>query len=107
MAATGCMALLVLLQLRGTVSARWTLASATILVGFALSRSLVSHAVSAGMVSWPVAIETAHLLLISAWLGEVLIAGLIMLRAPCSVALHWCCTSKVWCWWRCFLPPQY
>ncbi|MEB0135379.1 CopD family protein [Actimicrobium sp. CCC2.4] len=50
---------------------------------FAISRALVSHAVMAGDWSWSVAIETVHLLLVSAWVGMVLVAGWIVLaRSP-------------------------
>jgi putative copper resistance protein D len=70
--------------LRSAVSPPRYLTSALALAGFAVSRSLVSHAIVAGTVSWPMAIETAHLLLISVWLGEVVIAGMIMLRASCG-----------------------
>ena len=54
------------------------------LIAFAVSRSLVSHAVVAGNVSWPIAVETLHLLLISVWLGEVVLSGLYILRQPCK-----------------------
>ncbi len=83
-AGIGCIMLMLMLQVRGSVSPLRYLASAVALAGFAVSRSLVSHAIVAGAVSWPVAIETAHLLLISVWLGEVVIAGMIMLRASCG-----------------------
>ncbi|MEC5217141.1 putative copper resistance protein D [Actimicrobium sp. GrIS 1.19] len=50
------------------------------LLVFALSRSAVSHAVADGMLSWPFVIETAHLLLVSVWVGEVMLSALVVLR---------------------------
>jgi putative copper resistance protein D len=44
------------------------------------SRSMVSHAGAGGDVSWAVAIDWTHLVLVSLWLGEVLVAGAITLR---------------------------
>jgi putative copper resistance protein D len=47
---------------------------------FLYSRSMVSHAGAGGDVSWAVAVDWLHLVLISLWVGEVLVAGLITLR---------------------------
>lgn len=47
---------------------------------FLYSRSIVSHAGGDGDVSWAVAADWLHLILISLWVGEVLVAGLITLR---------------------------
>ena len=49
---------------------------------FALSRTLVSHAVVNGDVSWAVAVDWLHLILICVWVGEVFVSGLIVLRKP-------------------------
>jgi putative copper resistance protein D len=46
------------------------------------SRSVVSHAGAAGDASWAVAADWLHLALASLWVGEVLVAGLIVLRVP-------------------------
>ena len=46
------------------------------------SRSMVSHAGAGGPVGWALAIDWVHLVLVSLWLGEVLVAGAITLRAP-------------------------
>ena len=61
-----------------------TLLGMLLLAGFVISRSLVSHAVSAGAFSWQVAIDASHLLLVSVWLGEVLIGGFVMLHIACG-----------------------
>ena len=45
------------------------------------TRSTVSHAAAAGDFSWAVAADWLHLVLVSAWVGEVLVAGLAALRA--------------------------
>jgi putative copper resistance protein D len=45
------------------------------------SRSMVSHAAAGGDFSWAVAADWLHLVLISAWVGGVLVAGLAALRA--------------------------
>ncbi|KFC63475.1 Copper resistance protein D [Massilia sp. LC238] len=44
------------------------------------SRSMVSHAGAAGDFTWAVAVDWVHLVLISIWVGEVIVAGLITLR---------------------------
>ncbi|MET3137218.1 putative copper resistance protein D [Undibacterium sp. GrIS 1.2] len=49
---------------------------------FAYSRSVVSHAVISGDFTWSVMIDWVHLLLVSLWVGEVLIAGLSVLAKP-------------------------
>jgi len=43
------------------------------------SRSIVSHAGAGGDFTWAVAFDWVHLVLISLWVGEVLVAGLIAL----------------------------
>ncbi len=63
-------------------SGRQTAVVACALAVFAVSRALVSHAVMEGDLSWSVAIESLHLLLISAWVGMVLVAGWIVLTRP-------------------------
>lgn len=47
---------------------------------FLYSRSIVSHAGAAGDFTWAVAVDWVHLVLISVWVGEVIVAGLIPLR---------------------------
>lgn len=47
---------------------------------FLYSRSIVSHAGAAGDLTWAVAVDWVHLVLISLWVGEVIVAGLITLR---------------------------
>ena len=47
---------------------------------FLYSRSIVSHAGAAGDFTWAVAVDWVHLVLISVWVGEVIVAGLITLR---------------------------
>lgn len=51
---------------------------------FLYSRSIVGHA-GAGD-GWAVAVEWMHLALASAWVGEVLVAGLLVLRTPAGPA---------------------
>jgi putative copper resistance protein D len=51
---------------------------------FLYSRSMVSHAGAGGDVSWAVAADWLHLVLISLWVGEVFIAGLVTLRQPAA-----------------------
>lgn len=46
------------------------------------SRSMVSHAGAAGDLTWAVAADWVHLVLISMWVGEVIVAGLVTLRSP-------------------------
>ena len=53
---------------------------------FFYSRSIVSHAGADGDFSWPVAVEWLHLVLISVWVGEVIVAGMVVLRAPAGAA---------------------
>jgi putative copper resistance protein D len=44
------------------------------------SRSMVSHAGAGGDFTWALAVDWVHLVLVSLWVGEVLVAGLIALR---------------------------
>ncbi|MFC5460534.1 copper resistance D family protein [Massilia niabensis] len=48
---------------------------------FLYSRSIVSHAGAAGDFTWAVAVDWVHLVLISVWVGEVIVAGSITLRS--------------------------
>ena len=80
----GSVAVLFATQIVRRISTPTLLACAMGIVSFAVSRSLVSHAVSAGNLSWPVVIETVHLLLISVWIGEVFLSGLHVLRTACG-----------------------
>lgn len=50
---------------------------------FLFIRSMVSHAGAAGDFTWAVAADWVHLVLISVWVGEVIVAGLLVLdREP-------------------------
>ena len=50
---------------------------------FLFSRSMVSHAGAAGDFTWAVAADWIHLVLVSVWVGEVIVAGLLVLdREP-------------------------
>jgi putative copper resistance protein D len=53
---------------------------------FLYSRSIVSHAGAGGDASWAVAADWIHLVLISLWLGEVCVAGLVTLREAAGSA---------------------
>lgn len=53
---------------------------------FALSRTLVSHAGADGDMAWGVVVDWIHLMLISLWVGQVLVAGLIVLRSTIGAA---------------------
>lgn len=48
---------------------------------FLYSRSMVSHAGAGGDFTWPVLVDWIHLVLISVWVGEVIVAGLLTLRS--------------------------
>ncbi len=48
---------------------------------FLLSRSMLSHAAGGGDLSLRIGVDWLHLVLISVWVGEVLVAGLFTLRA--------------------------
>lgn len=48
---------------------------------FLYSRSMVSHAGAGGDFTWAVLIDWIHLVLISMWVGEVIVAGLVTLRS--------------------------
>lgn len=50
------------------------------LAGFLYSRSMLGHASAEGDLSWPMAADWLHFLLISVWVGEVLVAGAGTLR---------------------------
>jgi putative copper resistance protein D len=63
---------------RGTAAAAVRLLA---LATFLYSRSMVSHAAAGGDFTWAVAADWLHLVLISVWVGGVLVAGLAALRA--------------------------
>jgi putative copper resistance protein D len=50
------------------------------------SRSMVSHAASEGYLSLPLLADWAHRALISLWVGEVILAALVMLGGPAPIA---------------------
>lgn len=64
--------------------ARWPASLVRIVaIGVLLySRSMVSHAGAAGDFTWAVTVDWVHLVLISMWVGEVVVAGLVTLRGP-------------------------
>lgn len=45
------------------------------------ARSTVSHAGAAGDFTWAVLVDWVHLVLVSLWVGEVIVAGLVTLRS--------------------------
>lgn len=45
------------------------------------ARSMVSHAGAAGDFTWAVLVDWVHLVLVSLWVGEVIVAGLMTLRS--------------------------
>jgi putative copper resistance protein D len=55
---------------------------------FLYSRSIVSHAGAGGDISWAVAADWFHLVLISLWIGEVFIAAVVTLRRPAGSVNH-------------------
>jgi putative copper resistance protein D len=63
---------------RGTAAAAVRLLA---LATFLYSRSMVSHAAAGGDFTWAVAADWMHLVLVSVWVGGVLVAGLAALRA--------------------------
>ena len=50
------------------------------------SRSMVSHAGAAGDFTWTIVVDWLHLVLVSLWVGEVLVAAVITLRRPAGSA---------------------
>jgi putative copper resistance protein D len=78
MAGLLCCAVLTCIQgARGPGPATLSMAALAV---FWYSRSMVSHAAGAGDFSLPLLAEWLHLGLISLWVGEVMVAGVIMLR---------------------------
>lgn len=55
------------------------LAIALLVAAFAYTRSLISHAADQSDLNWMVFLDWSHLLLIGAWVGEVLVATLLLL----------------------------
>ena len=60
---------------------RWDLVAAVLLLLFAMSRALISHAAEDGWLSPPYAVEVLHLLLIAVWSGVVALAAWVVLPA--------------------------
>lgn len=58
----------------------WAIGTLLALAVFSFSRSMVSHASGSGDLSLPVVADWIHLGLACLWLGEVVIAGLVVLR---------------------------
>lgn len=79
----GFAALLVALGLMWLGQARWVLLA---LAAFFYTRSMVSHAAGDGDLSLPMAADWLHLIVISLWVGEVIVAGLITLPKPAQLA---------------------
>lgn len=52
------------------------------------SRSMVSHAGAGGDFTWALLTDWVHLVLVSVWVGEVIVAGLLVLRAQPGEALE-------------------
>lgn len=57
----------------------WTSASLAAIALFLYSRSMVSHASAGGDFSLMMLVDWVHLLLISLWVGEVVVSGLVVL----------------------------
>lgn len=57
----------------------WTRASLAAIALFLYSRSMVSHASAGGDFSLMMIVDWVHLLLISLWVGEVVVSGLVVL----------------------------
>jgi putative copper resistance protein D len=71
--------------LSGAAGARPTLTTLAGLAVFWYTRSMVSHASSDGDFSVRMLMDWAHLALISLWVGEVMVAGAITLRASANM----------------------
>ena len=68
---------------------RWLLQLSMLGLGvFLYSRSMVSHAASDGDISVAMLADWLHLMLISLWVGEVLLAGLLILNKPIGMLAH-------------------
>lgn len=67
---------------RGQDSRRWILLHLSALAAFLYTRSLVSHAAADGDFGFRVVADWIHLILVSAWLGEVCVAGWLTLAGP-------------------------
>lgn len=79
-AALACASALLMLTPRRSTRT-WPIAPMTALAVFWFARSTVSHAAGdCGLL--PVIVDWVHLALVSAWLGEVCIAGLLVLPGP-------------------------
>jgi putative copper resistance protein D len=72
--------------MRGERSAAPALSTLAGLVVFWYTRSMVSHAAGEGDFSAPLLADWVHLGLVSLWVGEVLVAGVIVLRAGGQLA---------------------
>jgi putative copper resistance protein D len=64
---------------RGRREMCWTFACATGIAAFLYTRSMVSHASDGGDFSLIMIVDWVHFLLISLWVGEVIISGLVVL----------------------------
>lgn len=67
---------------RGMGSGRWIMLNLFALAAFLYTRSSVSHASADSDFGIRILVDWVHLILISAWVGEVFVAGLLTLTAP-------------------------
>jgi putative copper resistance protein D len=77
---TGAAALLVVALSAALARGRTAWIGIAALAVLLYSRSMVSHAGAGGDFSWAVALDWLHLVLVSLWVGEVVVAGLLVLR---------------------------
>lgn len=68
---------------------RFALGARLLAIGvFFYTRSMVSHAVGDGLVSLAVVLDWLHLVFISVWVGEVVVAGLVTLARVGQASAH-------------------
>jgi putative copper resistance protein D len=72
----------VAMQLRDSCHRWWKFLNLSALAAFLYTRSMVSHAAAEGDFGLRILVDWVHLLLISVWVGEVFVAGLLTLAAP-------------------------
>lgn len=73
----------------------WDMVGAVLLLLFAMSRALISHAGEHGVLSSGFAVEVVHLLLIGIWLGGVAIAGWVVVPTAGGMPSYLASLSQV------------
>ena len=93
------------IRMRGRDSHRWIFLNLSALAAFLYTRSMAGHAASDGDFGMRILVDWVHLVLISVWVGEVVVAGVLTLASPPAAAPTATSTARTISW-RCRPRPR-